>query len=198
MEFVFAAVILSGFVYLSVRRNRERAGNAPVRNEIEARVSYRTRLDRASVLGTGGFGGTRGVWIPLRGPKQLMVGTDAFMISAPRALREIVFTGDESAIAISQTPLGAAGQDWIVITGQAGGRQIRLAIAARDNLPEIWQALASTGVTQLPVAAELHHPGMAYGLGRVTGWRRVALAIVVVVFLMFGPALVLFIARHLP
>lgn len=197
MEFVFAAAILSGFVYLSVRRNRERAGNAPVRNEIEARVSYRTRLDRASVLSTGGFGGTRGVWIPLRGPKHLVVGADSFMVSAPQALREIVFTGYETSIAISQAPTGVADRDWIVITGQAGGRPVRLAIA-RDDLPEIWNALASTGVTQLPMAAELQHPGMAYGLGRVTGWRRVALAFMVVVFLIFGPALVLFIAHHLP
>ena len=60
-------LIIGGFVYLFIRRNRERAGNAPLRGEIEARVCFETTLDRASILGTGGFGGTRGVWIRLSG-----------------------------------------------------------------------------------------------------------------------------------
>jgi len=34
--------------------------------------------------------------------------------------------------------------DCIMITGQAGGRPVRLAITG-DNLPDIWQALAGTG-----------------------------------------------------
>ena len=59
-------LIIGGFVYLFIRRNRERAGNASLRGEIEARVCFETTLDRASILGTGGFGGTRGVWIRLR------------------------------------------------------------------------------------------------------------------------------------
>jgi hypothetical protein len=37
----------------------------------------------------------------------------------------------------------------------------------------------------------------ASALGRVTGWRRVALGFGFVVILPFIPALVLFIARHL-
>jgi hypothetical protein len=199
MGFVVIAAILCGSVYLAVRRARERAGNAPLRNAIEARVSFRTRLDRASILGTGGFRGTRGVWVPLRGPKRLVVGTDAFMVCAPQALREIVFIGYESSIALSQAPSRVANRDWIIITtGQAGGRQIRLAIT-RDNLQEIWQALAGTGATLVPAAGELEQPGMfAYGLGRVTGWRRVAVSLVFVALLIFGPALVLFVARHLP
>ena len=76
-------LVIGGIVYLFTRWNRERAGNAPLRGEIEAQVCFETTLDRASILGTGGFGGTRGVWIPLRGPKRLIVGTDAFMVSAP-------------------------------------------------------------------------------------------------------------------
>jgi hypothetical protein len=134
-------VIIGGIVYLFLRRNRERAGSAPLRGEIEARVSFETILHRASILGTGGFGGTRGVWIRLRGPKRLIVGTDAFMVSAPQALREYVFRGSESSIAFGQAVnLG----DCIMITGQTGGRQVRLAITG-DNLPDIWQALAGTG-----------------------------------------------------
>ncbi len=62
-------LIIGGIVYLFMRR-RERAGNAPLRGEIKARACFETTLDRASILGTGGFGGTRGVWIPLRGPKR--------------------------------------------------------------------------------------------------------------------------------
>ncbi len=86
MELVFIAAIPCVIVYLYVRRNRERARNAPLRTEIEARVCFETPLSRASVLGTGGFGGTRGMWISVRGPKRLIVGTDAFMVSAPQAL----------------------------------------------------------------------------------------------------------------
>jgi hypothetical protein len=134
-------LIIGGIVYLFTRRNRERARNAPLRGEIEAQVCFETALDRASILGTGGFGGTRGVWIPLRGPKRLVVGTDAFMVSAPQALREFVFRGPESSIAFGQA---VNPDDCIMITGQAGGRQVQLAIT-RDNLPDIWQALAGTG-----------------------------------------------------
>jgi hypothetical protein len=134
-------LIIGGFVYLFIRRNRERAGNAPLRGEIEARVCFETTLDRASILGTGGFGGTRGVWIRLRGPKRLIVGTDAFMVSAPQALRDFVFRGSESSIAFGQA---VNPDDCIMITGQAGGRQVQLAITG-DNLPDIWRALAATG-----------------------------------------------------
>jgi hypothetical protein len=138
-------VIIGGAVYLFTRRNRERNRNAPLRGEIEARVCFKTTLDRVSILGTGGFGGTRGVWISVRGPKRLVVGTDAFMISAPQALREFVFRGPESSIALGQA---RNPDDCIMITGQPGGRQVQLAITG-DNLPDIWQALAGTGAVQV-------------------------------------------------
>jgi hypothetical protein len=52
-------------------------------------------------LGSGGFGGTR-YWYTQKGPKRLIVGADAFMISAPQALSEFVFTGAESSIALTR------------------------------------------------------------------------------------------------
>jgi len=140
-EILIPLLIIGGIVYLFTQRNRERSGNAPLRGEIEARVCFETTLNRASILGTGGFGGTRGVWIPLRGPKRLIVGTDAFMVSAPQALREFVFRGPGSSIAFGQA---VSPDDCIMITGQVGGRQVKLAIAG-GNLPDIWQALAGTG-----------------------------------------------------
>ena len=196
VEFVFAVAILCGIAYLFVRRSRERGGNAPLRNDIEAGASFLAPLHRASVLGTGGFGGTRGVWISLRGPKRLTVGADAFMVSAPQALREYVFTGRDSSIALSQAPSRVVDRDWIVITRRDGDRQLRLAITG-DNLPEVWQALAGTGVTLAPAVAELEPTGnFTSALGRVTGWRRVALGLGFVVILAFLPALVDLIARH--
>ena len=81
----------------------------------------------------------------MRGPKRLIVGTDTFMISAPQALREFVFTGRESSIALTQMGFGPTGQDWIVIKGLAGGGEVQLAIAAHGNLTDVWQALAGTG-----------------------------------------------------
>ncbi len=137
-------LIIGGWVYMFKRRNRERGRNAPLRAEIEAQVRFETNLYRASILGTGGFGGTRGYWIPLRGPKRLIVGTYAFTVSAPQALREFVFTGRESSIAFTRMPARLVDRDWIVITGQAGGRQVQLAIT-QDNLLDVWQALAGTG-----------------------------------------------------
>jgi hypothetical protein len=136
-------LIIGGIVYLYTRRNRERDRNASLRDEIEARVCFKTALDRVSILGTGGFGGTRGVWISVRGPKRLIVGTDAFMISAPQALREFVFRGPESSIAFDQA---VNSDDCIMITGQADGRQVQLAITG-DTLQDVWQALAGTGAT---------------------------------------------------
>ena len=147
MGFIVTAAILCMIAYLCVRGNRQRAGNGPLRAEIQARVCFETSLSRVRVLGTGGFGGTRGMWISLRGPKRLVVGTDAFMVSVPQALRKFVFVGRESSIALSQAPSRLVNRDWIVITGQDGGRQVQLAIT-RDNLPELWQALARTAVAQ--------------------------------------------------
>src|ERR1700722_7721761 len=146
MEFVVTLAIACGIVYLFARRNRERDENAPLRNEIEAGVTLRTSLHRASVLGTGGFGGTRGMWVPLRGPKRLTGGAGGFTVSAPLASREFTFAGSDSSIALSQAPSRVVSRNWIVITRNDGNRQLRLAIT-RDNLPEVWQALAGTGVT---------------------------------------------------
>jgi hypothetical protein len=122
-------------------RHRERDRNAPLRGEIGARVRFKTTLDRVSILGTGGFRGTRGVWISVRGPKRLIVGTDTFTISAPQALREFVFRGPESSIAFGQAVNPG---DCIMITGRADGRPVQLAITG-DNLQDIWRALAGTG-----------------------------------------------------
>jgi hypothetical protein len=72
MEFVGLAMMVCVAVCLVMRRNRERSGNAPLRSEIEARVCFETTLDRVRKLGTGGLGGTRGVWISVRGPKRLI------------------------------------------------------------------------------------------------------------------------------
>jgi hypothetical protein len=143
---LIALAIVGVIVYVFRQRNRERAMNVPVRGEIEAQVRFETALDAASILGTGGFGGTRGQWIRLRGPKRLVVGTDAFMVSAPQALREFVFTGRESSIEFTQVPSRWVDRDWIVIKGQAAGRRVQLAIT-RDNLPDVWQALAGAGAT---------------------------------------------------
>jgi hypothetical protein len=153
MEFVFTAAILCVIAYAYIGSNRRRARNAPARNEIEARVHFETPLSRVRVLGTGGFGGTRGMWISLRGPKRLIVGTDAFMVSAAQAPHDYLFTGLESSIALSQAPSRLVNRDWIVITGQDRGRQVQLAITG-GNLPELWQALARTGV------AEISGPGI--------------------------------------
>ena len=119
------------------------------------------------------------------------------MISAPQAMREFVFTARDSSIALSQAPSTVVSRDWIVITRQDGDRQLAIAIT-RDNLPEVWHALAQTGVTQVPRADELEQAGgFPSALGRVKGWRRVALGLGFVVVLAFIPALVLLIARHL-
>lgn len=141
-------IVFGGIMYLFMRQKRERTTNAPLRGEIQAGVRFATRLDHVSHLGTGGFGGTPGMWISLRGPKRLVVGADAFMISAPQALREFVFAGRESSIRFSQAPSRLVRRDWIVIAGQVSGRQVQLAITKKAGLPEIWQALAGTGAAQ--------------------------------------------------
>jgi len=69
------------------------------------------------------------------------------MVSAAQALRDYVFTGRESSIALSRAPSRLVSRDWIVITGLDRGGQVQLAIT-RDNLPELWRALARTGVAQ--------------------------------------------------
>jgi hypothetical protein len=55
-EVLIPLIIIGGLVYMFMRRNRERAENAPLRDEIAARVCFETTLYRASFLGTGGLG----------------------------------------------------------------------------------------------------------------------------------------------
>jgi hypothetical protein len=155
LPILFSLVIVGGIVYLFVRQNRERTTNAPLRAEIQAQVRLSTPLDHVSILGTGGFGGTKGQWIRFKGPKRLVVGADAFMISMPQALREFAFSGRESSIALSQAPSRLTQRDWIIITGQAGDRQVQLAITRKENLPEIWQALAGTGAAPVALSGRL-------------------------------------------
>jgi hypothetical protein len=147
--FVILAVIACGAAALLIRRNRERAASAPLRGEIEAQVRYGTTVGRACHLGRSGFGGAPGTWYDLRGPKRLTVGTDAFTVSAPQALREYVFNGRESAIGLTQMRFGPAGRDWIVIKGQANGREVQLAIMP-DDLADTWNALAGAGAALMP------------------------------------------------
>jgi hypothetical protein len=143
-QLLIPLLIIGAWVFMFKRRNLQRGRNAPLRAEIVAQRCFETILYRARILGTGRFAGTRGYWNTLRGPKRLIVGTDAFMVSAPQALREFVFTGRESSIAFTRMPSRLVDRDWIVITGQAGGRQVQLAIT-QDNLQDVWQALAGTG-----------------------------------------------------
>jgi hypothetical protein len=146
---VFTLAVMCGILVLFTRHNRERPSNAPLRAEIQAGTRFETRLDRVRILGRGGFEGTRGQWISIRGPKRLAVGADAFMISVPQAhLHEFVFTGRESSIRFSKEPSRLFQRDWIVIAGQAGGCQVELAITKKAGLPDIWQALAGTGAAQ--------------------------------------------------
>lgn len=148
LPLVIPPLIIGGWVYMFKRRNRERGRNAPLRAEIEAQTCFESILYRASILGTGGLGGTRGYWIPLRGPERLIVGADGFIVSAPLALREFVFPGRESSIAFTRMASRLVDRDWIAITGQASGRQVQLAIT-QDNLMEVWRALAATGAAHV-------------------------------------------------
>jgi hypothetical protein len=191
-------VIVGGFVSLFVRRNRDRAMNAPLRAEIGAQVRFKTRLRRVKFLGTGGWsGGTRGYWLTANGPTWLTVGTDAFIISQPQAFREYVFRGRETSMMVTQAPSGWEVRDWIVLTGQIAGRQRHIAIT-RDDLPAVWQALAGTGVTVAPWPGEFEPPGrFAPPWSRATGWRRVAMVFATVVIFALIPSLVILIAHHL-
>jgi hypothetical protein len=146
---VFTFAVMGGILFVFARHNRARPADAPLRAEIQAGTRFETRLDRVRILGRGGFEGTRGQWISIRGPKRLAVGADAFMISVPQAhLHEFVFTGRESSIRFSQAPSRLVQRDWIVIAGQASGRPVELAITKKAGLPDIWQALAGTGAVQ--------------------------------------------------
>ena len=146
---IFTFAVMGGILILFTRHNRDHPANAPLRAEIQAGARFETKLDHVRVLGRGGFEGTRGQWISIRGPKRLAVAADAFMISVPQAhLHEFVFTGRESSIRFSRAPSRLVQRDWIVIAGQASGRQVQLAITKKAGLPDIWQALAGTGAAQ--------------------------------------------------
>jgi hypothetical protein len=138
LPLLLGPAIIAIIMYAFIRENRERASNAPLRFEIETRACFSTKLDHAMLLTRGGY------WIAVKGPKQLVVGTDAFMVVS--SLGPVyVFRGCESSITFSQEPSRVVTRDWIVITGQNGTRQVQLAVTKKGSLPEIWQALAGTG-----------------------------------------------------
>jgi hypothetical protein len=133
--------IISALMWVGAHRSldRLRSRNADLRSEIEAQVRFATTLDRVRIHRSGGRG-----WLPVRGPVRLIVGTDAFMFSAPTAFGECAFRGGECSIKVSRAPARFGDRDWIVITGQDRGRRVRLGISQR-NLMDVWQALAATG-----------------------------------------------------
>jgi hypothetical protein len=122
--------------------NRQRTKAGGLRSEIAARMRFTTTVDHACLYRISAFGRS---WVSLRGPRRLIVGSDAFIFEAHNALKEFAFRGGESSIAFSQAPsVTFVTRDWIVFTGQAAGRHVQLAIS-NDNLMDIWQALAATG-----------------------------------------------------
>jgi hypothetical protein len=128
--------------------NRRRARTAGLRSAIAAQLRFETTLDAARVYRMTTFGRDGHAWFSMQGPRRLIVGTDAFIFSAPNALREYAFRGCECCISLSQAPSSLfVKRDWIVITGPAGGRQVQLAIS-NDNLSEIWRALAAAGAEE--------------------------------------------------
>ena len=54
------------------------------------------------------------------------VGSGATLEESEQALREYVFTGRDSSIALSQAPSRIVNRDWIVVTREDGDRQLRL------------------------------------------------------------------------
>jgi hypothetical protein len=133
------------------RRDREGAMNAPLRDEIAARVVFETALDHVSFVGEGGFAGTLGYWISSTDPARLVVGTDAFVISS--FSREFAFRGCESSIALSQEPSRMVRRDYVIITGGSGDQWHEVAISRNRDLQEIWMALAGTGAATSPPQA---------------------------------------------
>jgi hypothetical protein len=133
--------IIAALMWLGARssHNRLRGKNAELRGEIEAQARFAVTLDRARIHRSGGRG-----WLPVQGPVQLIVGTDSFIFSAPRAFGDCAFRGSECSIKVSRAPVRFGGRDWIIVTGQDGGRRVQLAISHRD-LMNVWQALAATG-----------------------------------------------------
>jgi hypothetical protein len=133
--------IIAALMWMGARtsHNRLRGRNAELRSEIEARVRFATTLDRARIHRSGGRG-----WLPVRGPVRLVVGTDAFIFSAPKAFGECAFRGSQCSIKLSRAPVRFGSRDWIVITGQDAGRRVQLGISP-GNLLDVWQALAATG-----------------------------------------------------
>ncbi len=141
-------------VGMRVVLHRQRANTASLRSEIAAEIRFEATLDAARwCKPNGNLWGSDRWWFPLRGPTQLIVGADAFVVSAPKEFSEFAFRGCECSISLSQAPSSRfRRRDWIIISGRGitplgSGRQAQLAIS-RANLWEIWRALAAAGAAQ--------------------------------------------------
>jgi hypothetical protein len=155
LALVAPAVVVSLLISAGMRAylSRQRGRIAALTSKTEAEPRFETTLNAARVAKPSTFAPDGRAWFSLRAPVQLMVGADAFIVSAPKAFQVYAFRGCECSISLSQAPSSPFAQrDWIVIMGLCKGpvgssRQARLAIA-HDNIWEIWRALAATGAEQ--------------------------------------------------
>ena len=123
-------------LFLFMRQNRERTANAPLRGEIQVGVFRRRDLIMPACSARADLGVPAARGSALRGPKRLIVGADAFMISCPRPSANMYLPDASHPSRFSQAPSRIVQRDWIIITGQVGGRQVQLAITKKAGLPK--------------------------------------------------------------
>ncbi len=163
MQYVVAAGL--SFIYGRVWVRRRRGTS--LRREIRTRdITFRSHLDRVTVMEPGWLQPGSDFGAPISSPVELIVRGDAFEVSSALWLGRVVmgleycFRAHETSVELNRVVPRIYGRDTpprIVVRGWQAGRKIQLTIRQKNDPLEIWDALTRAGA--VPSPAWLTHAG---------------------------------------
>jgi hypothetical protein len=148
---LLAAIVLVGFIVIFIRVRQQGSRLLPVRQAASAEhVALRTDVQVKVQL--RGLRRGRAAWSSKTlGAMQLTIGTATVWLTtrpegAGRALgSEWFFNARETQIERSRLPNDPLHREWIILTGDSGGRSAKVAVKPAAPADEVWNALLHAG-----------------------------------------------------
>jgi hypothetical protein len=161
MQYVLAAAVVAGLSLIYGRFWLRRRRGAPLRREIRARgITFRSHLDRVTVMEPGWLQPDSDFGAPISSPVELIVRGGAFEVSSSLWLGRVVmgleycFRACETSVELNRVVPRIYGMDdtlpRIVVRGWQAGRKVQLTIGQKNDPLEIWDALTASGAVPSP------------------------------------------------
>jgi hypothetical protein len=159
MQYVLLGLVAGVFAVVLIQDRLGRRRSATLRHEVEQQgISFRMRLDRVKVMGSG--------WTDVKGGMALIVRADTFEVTCPTPLLRAIFAMEyyfraaETTIEVSGSPSFIREHAWIVVTGQDGGKRTEIAMASEMHLYDAWVALVRAGTVPVGPPPVPHAKGL--------------------------------------